>query len=72
MIREVLDVMRDLAHEGMTMLVVSHEIGFAREASDRVVFMDGGRIIEDSPTTAFFTAPREERARQFLSKVIRH
>jgi len=72
MIREVLDVMRDLAREGMTMLVVSHEIGFAREASDRVVFMDGGRIIEDSPTTAFFTAPREERARQFLSKVIRH
>ena len=72
MIREVLDVMRDLAHEGMTMLVVSHEIGFAREASDRVVFMDGGRIIEDSPTKAFFTAPREERARQFLSKVIRH
>ena len=72
MIREVLDVMRDLANEGMTMLVVSHEIGFAREASDRVVFMDGGRIIEDSPTEAFFTAPREERARQFLSKVIRH
>jgi putative glutamine transport system ATP-binding protein len=72
MIREVLDVMRDLAREGMTMMVVSHEVGFAREASDRVVFMDEGRIIEDSPTAAFFESPREERARQFLSKVIRH
>jgi len=72
MIREVLDVMRDLAREGMTMLVVTHEVGFAREASNRVVFMDGGRIIEDSPTARFFVEPREERARQFLSKVIRH
>ena len=72
MIREVLDVMRDLAREGMTMLVVTHEVGFAREASNRVVFMDGGRIIEDSPTREFFAAPREERAKQFLSKVIRH
>ena len=72
MIREVLDVMRQLALEGMTMLVVTHEIGFAREASDRVVFMDGGRIIEDSPTSQFFAGAREERARQFLSKVIRH
>lgn len=72
MIREVLDVMRDLARERMTMLVVSHEIGFAREASSRVVFMDGGRIIEDTPTAEFFTSPREERARLFLSKVIRH
>ena len=72
MIREVLDVMRALAHEGMTMLVVTHEVGFAREASNRVVFMDGGRIIEDSPTARFFTEPREERARQFLSKVIHH
>ena len=72
MIREVLDVMRDLAREGMTMLVVTHEVGFAREASNRVVFMDGGRIIEDSPTQEFFAAPREERAKQFLSKVIRH
>ncbi|HEV8469168.1 MAG TPA: amino acid ABC transporter ATP-binding protein [Candidatus Limnocylindria bacterium] len=72
MIREVLDVMRQLAKEGMTMLVVSHELGFAREASDRVVFMDEGRIIEDTPTADFFVSPKEERARQFLSKVIRH
>jgi len=72
MIREVLDVMRDLAKEGMTMLVVSHELGFAREAANRVLFMDGGRIIEDSPANEFFTAPKEERAKQFLSKVIRH
>jgi putative glutamine transport system ATP-binding protein len=72
MIREVLDVMRQLAEEGMTMMVVSHEVGFAREASDRVVFMDEGRIIEDSPTAQFFEAPREERAKQFLAKVIRH
>jgi ABC-type polar amino acid transport system ATPase subunit len=72
MIREVLDVMRQLAREGMTMLVVTHEIGFAREASHRVVFMDAGRIIEDSPTAEFFGGAREERARQFLSKVIHH
>jgi aspartate/glutamate/glutamine transport system ATP-binding protein len=72
MIREVLDVMRQLAEEGMTMMVVSHEVGFAREASDRVVFMDEGRIIEDSPTAQFFDSPREERAKQFLAKVIRH
>jgi putative glutamine transport system ATP-binding protein len=72
MIREVLDVMRQLAREGMTMLVVSHELGFAREASDRVVFMDEGRIIEDTPTAQFFESPKEERARQFLSRVIRH
>jgi putative glutamine transport system ATP-binding protein len=72
MIREVLDVMRQLAREGMTMLVVTHEVGFAREASNRVVFMDEGRIIEDSPTAEFFAAPREERARQFLSRVIKH
>jgi ABC-type polar amino acid transport system ATPase subunit len=72
MIREVLDVMRQLAKEGMTMLVVTHEIGFAREASHRVVFMDGGRIIEDSLTSEFFAGAREERAKQFLSKVIHH
>jgi ABC-type polar amino acid transport system ATPase subunit len=72
MIREVLDVMRQLAHEGMTMLVVSHELGFAREAANRVLFMDAGRIIEDAPPAEFFAAPKEERARQFLSKVIRH
>jgi ABC-type polar amino acid transport system ATPase subunit len=72
MIREVLDVMRELAREGMTMLVITHEVGFAREASNRVVFMDEGRIIEDSPTRQFFEQPREDRARQFLSKVIKH
>jgi putative glutamine transport system ATP-binding protein len=72
MIREVLDVMRELAKEGMTMLVVSHELGFAREAANRVLFMDAGRIIEDAPPGEFFTAPKEERAKQFLSKVIRH
>ena len=72
MIREVLDVMRALAKEGMTMMVVSHELGFAREAANRILFMDEGRIIEDSPAAEFFTAPREERAKQFLSKVIRH
>ncbi|MGH2450827.1 MAG: amino acid ABC transporter ATP-binding protein [Candidatus Limnocylindria bacterium] len=72
MIREVLDVMRQLAREGMTMMVVTHEVGFAREASDRVVFMDEGRIIEDSPTAEFFAGAREERARQFLGKVIHH
>ncbi len=72
MIREVLDVMRDLAGEGMTMLVVSHELGFAREAANRVLFMDGGSIIEDAPPAQFFTEPKEERAKQFLSKVIRH
>lgn len=72
MIREVLDVMRRLASEGMTMLVITHEVGFAREASNRVVFMDEGRIIEDSPTREFFEHPREERAKQFLSKVIKH
>ena len=72
MIREVLDVMRQLAREGMTMLVVSHELGFAREAANRVLFMDEGRIIEDAPPDEFFAAPKEERARQFLSKVIRH
>ncbi|MDP9245233.1 MAG: amino acid ABC transporter ATP-binding protein [Chloroflexota bacterium] len=72
MIREVLDVMRALAKEGMTMMVVSHELGFAREAANRILFMDAGRIIEDSPAAEFFTAPREERAKQFLSKVIRH
>jgi ABC-type polar amino acid transport system ATPase subunit len=72
MIREVLDVMRQLAREGMTMLVVSHELGFAREAANRVLFMDGGRIIEDAPPAEFFAAPKEERARQFLSKVIKH
>lgn len=73
MIREVLDVMRDLTtDERMTMLVVSHEMGFAREVSDRVIFMDAGRVVEDRPTGEFFQAPREERTRQFLSKILTH
>jgi ABC-type polar amino acid transport system ATPase subunit len=72
MIREVLDVMRDLAAEGMTMLVVTHEMGFAREVADRVVFMAEGVIVEQNTPAAFFEAPREERTREFLSRIIRH
>ena len=70
MIGEVLAVMRDLAEEGMTMVVVTHEMGFAREAADRVVFMDEGSVVEEAPTTEFFTAAREPRAQEFLSKVL--
>ncbi|MFC5477937.1 amino acid ABC transporter ATP-binding protein [Massilia suwonensis] len=70
MIGEVLDVMVKLAQEGMTMMVVTHEMGFARKVADRIVFMDHGRIVEDTPTEAFFSAPRSERAREFLAKII--
>ncbi len=70
MVGEVLEVMRDLAESGMTMVVVSHEMGFVREAADRVVVMVDGRIIEEGEPTQVFTAPREERTRQFLSKVL--
>jgi glutamate/aspartate transport system ATP-binding protein len=70
MIGEVLDVMVGLAQEGMTMMVVTHEMGFARKVADRIVFMDHGRIVEDTPTDAFFTAPRSDRAREFLAKII--
>jgi polar amino acid transport system ATP-binding protein len=69
-IGEVLTVMEELAHEGMTMIVVTHEMGFAREAADRVIMMDEGCFIEDAPPEHFFTAPREERTRQFLSKIL--
>ncbi len=72
MINEVLDVMVDLARDGMTMVVVTHEMGFARRAADRVVFMDGGRIVEEGPPDEFFTAPRSDRARDFLSKILTH
>ncbi len=72
MINEVLDVMVDLAKEGMTMIVVTHEMGFARKVADRVVFMDEGSIVEDAPTDAFFAAPRSDRARLFLSKILQH
>ena len=70
MIGEVLDVMVKLAQDGMTMMVVTHEMGFARKVADRIVFMDHGRIVEDTPTDAFFSAPRSERAREFLAKII--
>ncbi|HEY0489358.1 MAG TPA: amino acid ABC transporter ATP-binding protein [Telluria sp.] len=70
MINEVLDVMVGLAQEGMTMMVVTHEMGFARKVADRIIFMDHGRIVEDSPTEEFFTLPRAERAREFLAKII--
>jgi ABC-type polar amino acid transport system ATPase subunit len=72
MIREVLDVMRDLADGGMTMIVVTHEMGFAREVANRVMFMDEGRIVEDRPTAEFFDDPAEERTRRFLDKVLVH
>jgi glutamate/aspartate transport system ATP-binding protein len=72
MINEVLDVMVELAKEGMTMMVVTHEMGFARKVAHRVIFMDGGRIVEDARTDAFFGTPRSERAQQFLSKILHH
>jgi glutamate/aspartate transport system ATP-binding protein len=72
MINEVLDVMVELAREGMTMMVVTHEMGFARKVAHRVIFMDGGRIVEDAPKDAFFGTPRSERAQQFLSKILHH
>ncbi|PPG49793.1 glutamate ABC transporter ATP-binding protein [Rathayibacter sp. AY2B3] len=72
MINEVLDVMVGLAKEGMTMIVVTHEMGFARKAADRVVFMADGEILEDTDPESFFTAPRTDRAKDFLSKLITH
>jgi glutamate transport system ATP-binding protein len=72
MIREVLDVMRDLARDGMTMAVVTHEMGFAREVCDRVVFIDEGRIVEQAPPDEFFSAARSDRAREFVDKIIHH
>jgi polar amino acid transport system ATP-binding protein len=70
MIGEVLEVMQELAKEGMTMVVVSHEMGFAREAADRMVMMDDGVVVEESPPAAFFSSPREARTQQFLSKIL--
>ncbi|MGV9452930.1 amino acid ABC transporter ATP-binding protein [Streptomyces sp. NPDC003635] len=72
MINEVLEVMRQLAHEGMTMVVVTHEMGFARSAANRVVFMADGRIVEDRAPEEFFTTPESARARDFLSKILKH
>jgi ABC-type polar amino acid transport system ATPase subunit len=72
MIREVLDVMRDLARGGMTMVVVTHEMGFAREVCDRLVFIDEGRIVEQGPPAEFFAAAKSARAREFVDKIIHH
>ena len=72
MINEVLDVMVQLAKEGMTMMVVTHEMGFARKVAHRVIFMDQGQIVEDLPKDEFFGKPRSERAQQFLSKILHH
>jgi glutamate/aspartate transport system ATP-binding protein len=72
MINEVLDVMVGLAQEGMTMMVVTHEMGFARKVAHRVIFMDRGEIVEDAGTDDFFGKPRSERAVQFLSKILHH
>ena len=72
MINEVLDVMIKLAKEGMTMMVVTHEMGFARKVADRVVFMDYGKIIEDASSQDFFGSPRSDRAQEFLSKILDH
>ncbi|MGW8364120.1 amino acid ABC transporter ATP-binding protein, partial [Streptomyces wedmorensis] len=67
-----LEVMQQLARDGMTMVVVTHEMGFARSAANRVVFMADGKIVEDRAPEEFFTAPRSERAREFLSKILKH
>ncbi len=72
MINEVLDVMTELAKEGMTMMVVSHEMGFAKRVADRVIFMDQGRIVEDATKDDFFGTPRGDRAQLFLSKILHH
>ncbi|MEU4356964.1 amino acid ABC transporter ATP-binding protein [Streptomyces virginiae] len=72
MINEVLEVMQQLAQEGMTMVVVTHEMGFARSAAHRVVFMADGRIVEDRTPEQFFTAPESDRAKDFLSKILKH
>lgn len=72
MINEVLDVMVELAREGMTMMVVTHEMGFAKKVADRVIFMDAGEVIENLPAEDFFSKPHTERAQKFLSKILQH
>ncbi len=72
MIREVLDVMRDLANSGMTMIIVTHEMGFAREVADRIVFLAEGQIVEEASPAVFFTAPKSERTQLFLSQILTH
>lgn len=70
LVGEVLQVMKDLAKEGMTMIIVTHEMGFAREVADRIIFMDDGQIVEDAPPEQFFTAPSNSRAKQFLRNIL--
>jgi polar amino acid transport system ATP-binding protein len=70
MVGEVLDVMKQLAREGMTMMVVTHEMGFAREVADRVIFMDQGKVVEVGTPEHFFTSPQEERTKLFLKQVL--
>jgi glutamate transport system ATP-binding protein len=72
MINEVLEVMKQLADEGMTMVVVTHEMGFARSAANRVVFMADGRIVEEATPDQFFNNPRSDRAKDFLAKILHH
>lgn len=70
MVKEVLEVMKSLAHTGMTMAIVTHEMGFAREVADRVLFLDGGVLVEDAPPEQFFSSPKSDRAREFLEKML--
>jgi polar amino acid transport system ATP-binding protein len=72
LVKEVLDVMRDLAREGMTMVVVTHEMGFARDVADRIVFMDAGVVVEEGPPASVLDSPREERTKRFLGLVLEH
>jgi general L-amino acid transport system ATP-binding protein len=72
MIKEVLDVMRELARSGITMIVVTHEMGFAREVADRIVFFDEGQIVEQAPPAEFFANPKSERTKLFLSQILTH
>jgi general L-amino acid transport system ATP-binding protein len=72
MVKEVLDVMRELARSGMTMVCVTHEMGFAREVADRIVFFDRGKIVEENTPQEFFSNPKEERSRLFLSQILSH
>jgi polar amino acid transport system ATP-binding protein len=70
MVKEVLEVMKDLTKTGITMAIVTHEMGFAREVADRILFLDGGRLAEDSPPREFFSNPKSDRAKQFLEKML--
>jgi arginine/lysine/histidine transport system ATP-binding protein len=70
MVKEVLEVMKSLAHTGMTMAIVTHEMGFAREVADRVLFLDGGQLVEDAPPSEFFASPKSKRAQEFLEKML--